>query len=294
MTAKLKTAFLVFLLAAVVLSFVFKDRIIKYFTPKLQQIEGAAISAAINEIKKEVAAPPPLLVSPPAQIPATQILTRAGTIKWTNTQREGNNLPPLAENDQLDKVASLRLEDMFAKQYFAHVSLSGSGAEQVAGEVGYDYVALGENLAMGYFGSDEKLVDAWMASAGHRANILNAKYREIGVAVKKGIFEGKSTWIAVQIFGKPASACPQPDATLKTQIDARELQLNAMQNQLDSLKSEIDSDEPRNYAEIVRHNEKVSQYNTLVAQYNSLLGQVKAAISDYNAQVDALNKCVAG
>ena len=61
---------------------------------------------------------------------------------------------------------------------------------------------------------------AWMNSPGHRANILNPHFQEIGVAVGKGMYEGHETWIAVQSFGMPLSACPASDANLKIKIDA--------------------------------------------------------------------------
>jgi uncharacterized protein YkwD len=92
---------------------------------------------------------------------------------------------------------------MFENQYFAHESPTGEKVSDLAKKFGYDFLLIGENLAMGNFSSDEDLVLAWMESPGHRENILNEKYQEIGVAVKKGIFEGKEVWIAVQHFGLP-------------------------------------------------------------------------------------------
>lgn len=290
---KLKIAFYSLILLAVALIFLFKGSIIGYFEPEIKNVEKLALDALVGELKKEVNIPPPLVAPKTAPATASKSLTplldASGTIKWTNVQRKDNGLATLVESSVLDDIAALRLEDMFKNQYFAHVSPASSSAESVAEEVGYDYISLGENLAMGNFGSDEKLVEAWMSSLGHRANILNTHYQEIGVAVKSGIFKGESTWIAVQIFGKPASACPTVDKALRLKIDSAESQLDAWQATLDSMQSDIQSTPPRNPA----YNSKVDAYNNLADQYNALLLQTKPEIADYNNQVTALNKCIA-
>jgi uncharacterized protein YkwD len=267
------------------------NSVVNYFSPKIRDVEKAAINAVVSEIKKDVSTPPPLVAPKKTSLPSASAaqLTISGTIKWTDIERKNNgNLLPLSENTTLDEIARLRLEDMFKYQYFAHISPTGSGAETVAKEVGYDYLAIGENLALGNFKNDEDLVNAWMASPGHRANILNSHYQEIGVAVRKGIFEGESTWIAVQIFGKPASACPQVDAALKSEITSLESQLQGLEVTINNLRADIASTPPRGD----QYNAKVGEYNTLVAQYNGVLEQTKAMVSQYNSQVAALNQCI--
>lgn len=288
---KLKLIFYSCLLIAFVAAVIFRQGLLDYFGPRLQSIEITAAEVVIKEISKSISAPAPLkkLGTPPvgAAQPALT-LTRSGDIKWTNTERTTNGLPVLSENKQLDSIALLRLEDMFENQYFAHVSPTGSKAEKVAGEAGYDYLALGENLALGNFSDDKDLVDAWMGSPGHRANILNTHYTEIGVAVKAGVFEGKPAWIGVQIFGKPASACPKPDETLKARIEAMEIELKNLQATLDAKRAEIGNSDRR----APDYNEKVAAYNALVEQYNTFLSQTKDSISQYNGQVAILNQCI--
>ncbi|MDO8537079.1 MAG: CAP domain-containing protein [bacterium] len=307
--AKFKLIFFSSLLVAAGLLFIFREKVFNYFEPAFVSVEKLAIEAAVKEIKKEFQAPPPLRApvasteKPTSGTIASQSqLTIAGVIQWTNIQRNNNGgLSPLAENSDLNTVARLRLEDMFAKQYFAHVSPNGSSAETEADIVGYDYIALGENLALGNFDDDEDLVQAWMDSPGHRANILNVKYLEIGVAVGKGIFsaeggsasggEGKSTWIGVQIFGKPAASCPRMNPELKVKIDTTQNQLEDLQKTLIALKAELDNTKPKGGRQ---YNEKVDQYNDVVAQYNNLLSQAKTMIAEYNAEVAAFNQCLAG
>ena len=68
---------------------------------------------------------------------------------------------------------------------------------------------------MGNFKNDQDLVSAWLNSPGHRANILNTRFTEIGTAVLKGFYEGREVWMAVQEFGLPLSSCPNPDSKVK-------------------------------------------------------------------------------
>lgn len=218
-------------------------------------------------------------------------LASASVIADTNEQRAQNNLPPLVENPTLDDIAVLRLDDMFENQYFAHVSPAGESAETVASSVGYAHLALGENLAEGIFSGNAGLVGAWMSSPGHRANILNTHYDQIGVAVREGTFQGKDAWIAVQIFGRPASDCPTPDAALKATIDAAEGQLSEMSARLQAEKADIEATQPRSGS---AYNQKVAQYNALVGQYNDLGVETKTEIGQYNTEVNAFNQCLEG
>ena len=256
----------------------------------------ANISSLSNSIANEISAnfssyPAPITLYTNTS-KAKAKLTSAGVIADTNEQRVTNgNLPPLGENLTLDDIAVLRLDDMFENQYFAHVSPSGASAETVASSVGYAHLALGENLAEGIFSGDAGVVGAWMNSPGHRANILNTHYDQIGVAVREGTFQGKDTWIAVQIFGKPASDCVAPGVALKAAIDAAEAQLATMSNQLQTEKTDIGITQPQAGS---AYNAKVEQYNSLVGQYNSVSAQTKTDVGQYNAEVDAFNQCLGG
>lgn len=219
-------------------------------------------------------------------------LDAPGVIAATNMAREGNgDLPPLTESATLDDVAMLRLDDMFANQYFAHVDpSSGESALTVASSVGYRYIALGENLAEGWFAGDQGVVTAWMNSPEHRANILNTHYTEIGVAVREGEMNGQQAWIAVQVFGKPTSACPPaPDPTLNEAITDAETALNDMSTELADDQIAINAMQPQSGD---AYNQKVAQYNALVVQYNSLSTQTKTEVDQYNGQVAAYNACL--
>jgi uncharacterized protein YkwD len=144
--------------------------------------------------KNEVASSPPLQWG----------LTKNGIIAQTNKARQENGaLPSLSENFLLNAIAEERLKDMFKNQYFSHYPPSGENFTELASRFGYAYSRLAENIASGVYRNDEKIVDGWMLSPGHRANILSSDVSEIGVAVGKGYLKGNETWISVQIFGHP-------------------------------------------------------------------------------------------
>ncbi len=212
-------------------------------------------------------------------------LTLEGVVEWTNKHRADNNLPALTVNTKLNQSAKLKLDDMFAKQYFEHDSPEGKGVSDLGEEVGYDYIVIGENLALGDFANDEDLVMAWMNSPGHRKNILHDRYTEIGVAVGKGMYQGNMTWLAVQYFAMPKSACPSIDSKLKIQIQANQQKLTRLENEITTSRAELDHYSGDAYQQ------QVVKYNAQVASYNSLINATKTLIAKYNAQVNAFNEC---
>lgn len=258
------------------------------FLLKLPEIEKSINGQIFQEAQKRVSTPPPLKSDENA---AQSFLTRSGVIRFTNIEREKAGLPLLKENIKLDSSAEVKAKDMNARQYFAHESPTGEGVADLAKNAGYDYIEIGENLALGNFENDQKLVDAWMSSPGHRANILNSKYQEIGVSVVKGTYDGRSTWFAVQHFGFPLSACQEPNQTIKSEIALNENQIQQMQTNLDSLKNEIE-DMPSRPRE--PYNQKVEEYNNLISQYNNLIVATKSLIKQYNSEIQAFNNCASG
>ncbi|MEK7451317.1 MAG: CAP domain-containing protein, partial [Patescibacteria group bacterium] len=249
----------------------------------------------IKEVSKKISTPPPLeivekFVAEEVFRPQTD-LTSLGVIVWTNTERAINGFPPLKENEKLKAAAEAKLNDMFLKQYFAHVSPEGFGQVDLMKDAGYEFIAGGENLAMGVFEGDKKLVDAWMNSPGHRANILNPRFEEIGVAVAKGIFKNREIWLAVQEFGLPLSACSQPEPDLKIQIDQTQNQINDLKNRIEEKIRELKSEKFNSQSE---YNQKIGEYNDLVNQYGGLIETIKSLITDYNNQVNDFNFCLNG
>lgn len=107
----------------------------------------------------------------------------------TNVERQKAGLAPLEISTPLMAVAEDKSEDMAKNNYFSHTSPTyGSPFDQIQA-AGIDYRAAGENIAQGQK-SPEEVVQAWMNSEGHRANILNANYTHIGV----GYVEDGNYW----------------------------------------------------------------------------------------------------
>lgn len=214
-------------------------------------------------------------------------LTVQGIIDGTNVERTKKGIQSLAHNKTLDKSAEAKLEDMFSKQYFEHVSPAGTSISDVVTKAGYNYIVVGENLALGNFGGDKNVMLAWMNSPGHRANILDGRFQEIGVAVGRGMYEGKMQWLAVQHFGKPISACPNVDSQLKSSIDATQENLNQREQQIEDLRALIDTSTPDNSS----YQNYIQQYNELVKEYNRRLDSFKTAVDQYNQSVQLFNAC---
>lgn len=121
-------------------------------------------------------------------------------ISFTNQKRAENGAPALSSNAALSNAASKKADDMFAKNYWAHNSPDGTTPWVFIKQAGYDYVYAGENLAKGFNNSTD-VVNAWMASPDHRANVLSQNFKDVGFAVKSGSLNGEQTFLVVQEFG---------------------------------------------------------------------------------------------
>jgi len=250
--------------------------------PKIEK----GVTDLISETGKKISMPPPLRSDKESE---KSYLTKTGVIKWTNDQRAKYGLPALKENFTLDESAKNKVEEMFQNQYFAHESPNGVSVDDLAENAGYEFITIGENLALGNFEDDEALVQAWMDSPGHRENILNKSYQEIGVSVIEGNFEGKTTWLAVQHFGLPSSACKEPEDFIKSRIESIQGQIKSIEKLLNSLKEEIENTKIKRGASYLQ---KIEEYNNLISQYNELIKRSKDLVDQYNNQVKLFNECV--
>jgi uncharacterized protein YkwD len=121
-------------------------------------------------------------------------------IALTNQERAKAGLPQLVEDARLDKAASLKAQDMITNHYWAHVSPTGVQPWYWFNVVGYKYLYAGENLADEYTTTDEAM-RGWMNSPGHKANILNVHYIDIGMAVTCGVVKTTSNSLIVAEYG---------------------------------------------------------------------------------------------
>jgi len=132
----------------------------------------------------------------------------AVVVKETNQERSTSALVPLKRTAVLDYAATLKAQHMAQNGYFSHYSPDGVSPWYWFGVANYNFRHAGENLAV-HFKDSSQLVDAWMDSPTHRANIMNGQYEEIGIGVAEGTYEGYDTVFVVQLFGTPtAGAVP--------------------------------------------------------------------------------------
>lgn len=104
----------------------------------------------------------------------------AEVIRLVNEIRKSYGLGTLTANWELSRVARYKSQDMHDKKYFSHTSPTYGSPFDMMKSFGITYRTAGENIAMGYR-TPQAVVDGWMNSSGHRANILNASYKQIGV-----------------------------------------------------------------------------------------------------------------
>jgi len=120
----------------------------------------------------------------------------------TDTTRVANGVAALAVNQTLEAAAQAKADDMVKNGYFAHTSPSGVTPWHWFDQAGYRFVYAGENLAVNFTDSKD-VVDAWMNSPKHRANILDSHFTEIGIATAQGMYDGHPAVYVVQMFGTP-------------------------------------------------------------------------------------------
>lgn len=120
----------------------------------------------------------------------------------TNKERQAQDLSELAENELLKEAAQLKANEMAAKGFFSHVGPDGKQPWAYLDQVGYKYDAAGENLAVNFVQSKE-VHNAWMNSPTHKANIIQPKFTEIGIATAEGVYKGQEAVFVVQFFAKP-------------------------------------------------------------------------------------------
>lgn len=144
--------------------------------------------------------------SPPSSTPPTAAgrsalgATESRIFDLINAQRRQQGLPALVYNPQLDQMAKIQAQNMARFQKMAHVLPDANlpTLTDRARYAGYPFGRLEENVALGY-PSAESVVDGWMASKGHRANILNRDVVETGIAIARSSAGGL---YYCQVFGK--------------------------------------------------------------------------------------------
>ncbi|MCT9006798.1 sigma-70 family RNA polymerase sigma factor [Streptomyces rhizosphaerihabitans] len=156
---------------------------------KPRPAESSASAAASS-------APPTRRVSGAPQAQSAPTGTVAQVVALVNKERAAAGCGPLTEDAQLEDAARAHSDDMAARAFFDHTNPDGADPGQRITAAGYRWSTYGENIAKGQQ-TPQAVMDSWMNSPGHRANILNCSFKNIGVGVHKG--SGGPWW--TQDFG---------------------------------------------------------------------------------------------
>ena len=111
-----------------------------------------------------------------------------------NKQRAAKGLKTLCVHPALQKAAEAHSRDMIDRDYFSHNSQDGTTFAQRIKREGYNYRIAGENIAWGSgsLGSPDNIFKNWMNSTGHRSNIMNKRFREVGIGAVTGAYKNYS------------------------------------------------------------------------------------------------------
>lgn len=138
-------------------------------------------------------------------------------LSGTNSQRVANGLGNLALNSLLNQAAQNKANDMIARDYWSHNTPDGQTPWTFIVATGYSYQTAGENLAYG-FNTASDTITGWMNSPGHRANILNTSFSEVGFGIANGPnYQGSGpqtvvvAMYALPVGGVPATTPPAPE-----------------------------------------------------------------------------------
>lgn len=149
------------------------------------QIGLSEIKAANPTIKNYDLIYPGQIINIPT-VDSTVTAYEKEVVRLVNEIRSENGLKPLTIDWQLSRVARYKSQDMSSIGYFSHTSPTYGSPFEMMRSFGISYRTAGENIAKGYR-TAETVVNGWMNSPGHRANILNSTYTHIGVGyVSKG------------------------------------------------------------------------------------------------------------
>ncbi|WP_436776314.1 CAP domain-containing protein [Yinghuangia sp. YIM S09857] len=145
---------------------------------------------------------PPAPPFPPAPADITRF--RSEVIALTNAERANHGMGPLSAEPRLTQAAQAHSDDMAARDYFDHAGLDGRQPADRVRATGYDYSRVAENIAAGQ-PTPADVVEGWMNSPGHRANILTPELTQIGIGIAHG---GSYRIYWTQVFGTPLVRLP--------------------------------------------------------------------------------------
>ncbi len=141
---------------------------------------AAPTTAAPTTAAPTTAAPTTVAAAPPAADTSGEGQIQQDILALVNAERAKANCPAVSLNGTLTNAADAHAQDMADNDYFSHTGLNGSDPGDRITAAGYRWRTYGENIAAGQRDA-QQVMTAWMNSSGHRANILNCNFAELGV-----------------------------------------------------------------------------------------------------------------
>lgn len=213
-------------------------------------------------------------------------------INLTNAERIKVGLPPLKENSKLDLAAQNKAQNAITNNYWAHFAPDGTSPWSFIINSGYSYSYAGENLAKGFtFASN--VVNSWMNSPEHKANILSEKFTEIGVGVLRGKLQGEQTILVVQMFGTPQT---QGNNYAAPSLDINNIQtylnnLNSSRSSWANAKGNMSQEDLRNLLDSL--DRQIAFCNTLVTKLSSGQSPTQDDVNLWNGVLKMSNESAA-
>lgn len=155
-------------------------------SPSLSPTKKASASKTPRPAKKDAPAPRPSWTPTGAtEVSSAPADTATQVVALVNKERAANGCGALTEDPQLEKAAQGHSDDMAARHFFDHTNPDGADPGQRITAADYKWSTYGENIAQGQQ-TPAAVMESWMNSPGHRANILNCSFKDIGVGVHDG------------------------------------------------------------------------------------------------------------
>ena len=152
-----------------------------------------------------------------------QAAVDAGTLySLHNSNRSANGLSGLTVNSQLASSATSKAQAMLSSDCWDHFCPPGTSPWSFILNAGYEYIYAGENLGEGFTNSST-LMNAWMNSPTHRANVLSGNFTEIGIGFAYGNYQGNpnNTVVVVHFGSREKVTAPEPTAKPVTQVTTK-------------------------------------------------------------------------
>ncbi|TJX15639.1 hypothetical protein E9840_02375 [Tissierella creatinini] len=164
-------------------------------TTPVEPTQPTTPDTAVEATKPVTPAPAPAPAPAPVEDYSGLSQDEAEVVRLVNIERQKAGLAPLKASSQLSDVARMKSKDMAENNYFSHTSPIYGSPFDMMKQFGISYRTAGENIAKGYL-SPSSVMNGWMNSSGHRANILNASFGTIGV----GAYQVGGTIYWTQMF----------------------------------------------------------------------------------------------